>query len=729
MPGTIKHTTHPTRFRNVLQQMKRFTARPRVLHTALLILVVLAFVLSESLLGALAAQGDLDPTFGGGSGTMTADFGGNDQAFAMALQPDGKIVVVGQTNSDGDPNHTLSALARFNRDGLLDTTFGYGGQVITSLQPANYAYAVAVQADGKILTAGYGLADLTRYNSDGTLDTSFGNGGYTGTVIRADAIALLADGKILVGGYLDVSYHNSDFALARYNPDGTIDTSFGVGGKVSTEFLGGHDNIHALAIQSDGKIVAAGQSDCCGGYWFFALARYNSNGTIDTTFGNNGTVNTNLSPNDGNPYHRAYGVAVQADGKIIAVGGARHYGDTDSFAIVRYNPNGTLDSTFGSNGQVTNKFNGNASTAAAVALQRNGKFFVAGSANGFFALAHYNRDGSLDTDFGSAHNGQVLTQVFSSNTASAMALQPDGDVLLAGTTSLNNYDFAIARFQAKNANATAFDFNGDGKSDPSVFCPSDGNWRTLDSNGSINGRQWGLSSDKPVSGDFDGDGKTDVAVYRPGEGNWYIIKSSDGTVMLQNWGASADTPVPGDYDGDGKTDVAVYRPSEGNWYIRNSRDSSMTIKGWGTSTDIPVAGDYDGDGRADVAVYRPSEGNWYIITSADGFATIINWGTGTDKPVPADYDGDGRVDIAVYRPSEGTWYLRLWTNNVTVRGWGTSTDVPVPADYDGDGKADIAVWRPAEGTWYIINSSTNTMNTQYLGASGDVPVPSAYLPQ
>lgn len=279
-----------------------------------------------------------------------------------------------------------------------------------------------------------------------------------------------------------------------------------------------------------------------------------------------------------------------------------------------------------------------------------------------------------------------------------------------------------------------FDFDGDARTDISVWNPNTHNWSILQSGMSNTLRtviDWGNGSlgDISVPGDYDGDGKTDVAVFRPSEGNWYIIQSMTNTPTLVNWGQSGDRAVPGDYDGDGKTDVAVWRASEGNWYIRNS-GGAVSVRNWGGSGDQPVPGDYDGDGKTDVAVFRPSEGTWYITSSLLGTSRGQGWGSSTDRPVPMDYDGDNKTDLAVFRPSEGAWYvLQSGTGTPKVQNWGNSDDVPVPGFYDADGKADIAVFRPTEGNWYIINSANGTVTFQNLGMSGDVPAPSTNPPQ
>lgn len=273
------------------------------------------------------------------------------------------------------------------------------------------------------------------------------------------------------------------------------------------------------------------------------------------------------------------------------------------------------------------------------------------------------------------------------------------------------------------------DFDGDGKTDVSVYRPSDGNWYINNSGGGNRNQQLGQSGDRAVPGDYDGDRKADIAVFRAAEGNWYIIQSSDSSTAVRNWGASGDVPVAGDYDGDGKTDTAVFRPTEGNWYIRNSSDGSTRVQNWGISGDKLVPGDYDGDGKCDIAVYRPSEGNWYIIRSSNGAGLIQSWGISGDKPVPGDYDGDGKTDMTVFRPSEGNWYIRGSSSGGSVKNWGTASDTAVAGDYDGDGKTDVAFFRPSEGNWYIVRSGDGSVSVQSLGNSGDKPVPAAYIPE
>jgi uncharacterized delta-60 repeat protein len=385
-----------------------------------------------------ADGGALDSSFSGG-GKIATDFTGasEDEAYALAIQPDGRIVVSGTTSPDNEPNHYRAALARYNPDGTLDQSFGISGKVIATAPGLTQGFAVALQPDGKILTSGFGSGNVMRFNNDGSLDNSFGSSGVNGFLVYPYAMILQPDGKILVGGYLSVSYGRTDFALGRFNGDGTVDNSFGSGGKVTTDITGGHAEIHALALQPDGKIVAVGRADCCGNHYYAALARYNSNGTLDTGFGVNGKVFTQF--NSGSNYYSSLaGVAIQPDAKLLVVGSH----------IARFNSDGTLDSSFGSGGHIE-------AGASAIALQPDGRFLVGFGSSNSFALAHYNQDGSIDKSFGFIHRGMVITQIYGNNDGiSALALQPDGKVVAAGSGSRiasgNGFyadsDFALARY-------------------------------------------------------------------------------------------------------------------------------------------------------------------------------------------------------------------------------------------------------------------------------------------
>jgi hypothetical protein len=275
---------------------------------------------------------------------------------------------------------------------------------------------------------------------------------------------------------------------------------------------------------------------------------------------------------------------------------------------------------------------------------------------------------------------------------------------------------------AKNKPA---DFDGDGRTDISVFRPETGSWFVLSSsNSNFFGVAFGTASDVLAPGDFDGDGKTDFAVFRPENGTWYIqLRTS---FRAQQFGTAGDVPVPADYNGDGFTDIAVFRPSNGYWYILNSSGAPATqfrAEQFGTSGDRPVPGDFDGDGKSDLAVYRPSNGTWYLMQSRDGFAGA-QFGVAADRPAQADYDGDGKTDLGVYR--DGVWFLWQSQQGFGAAQFGIASDRPAPGDFDGDGKSDLAVYR--DGTWYLLQTTSGFAGLQF-GVAADRPVPSAYVPQ
>jgi uncharacterized delta-60 repeat protein len=313
------------------------------LHVGLLHLVLIS--------AATAAAGDLDTTFGG-NGKVTTRFAGDAQGHAVAIQTDGKIVVVGEAPlSPGQPASKF-AVTRYKPDGTLDDTFGGDGKVTTDFPTHSSAFGVAIQADGKIVVAGRAVRPgtpvfvfaVTRYHPDGTLDDTFSQNGKlrTGFEDRSapgDEVAIQPDGKIVVVGSVLSSPPGSDpfhrFAVVRYNPDGTLDDTFGGDGKVTTR-IGEGANGDSVAIQSDGKIVVAGTMQKPGfGQVMFALTRYNPDGALDDTFAGNGKLRTGFGGHPGEGRAGAEGVAVQPDGKIVAAGGLFIDDNTAKFALAQ----------------------------------------------------------------------------------------------------------------------------------------------------------------------------------------------------------------------------------------------------------------------------------------------------------------------------------------------------------------------------------------------------------
>ncbi len=423
-------------------------------------------------------NGTLDDSFDS-DGRLTTSFGtGGSSAQSVAIQADGKIVVLG----DGGISGKL-ILARYTEIGALDATFGANGSVAQTLGSGDEARAVAVQADGKIVVAGYSggnlNAVLTRFNVDGTLDVTFGvngrvieNGNQLPGGVTANAVALQPDGKIILAGH-----YNNDFAVWRYDANGAPDTTFGFGGRVTTnirEIAGApvsdtNDVINGIALQPDGRIVAVGNTSyevttsngIIGTALNFAVARYAPNGALDTSFNGRGVY---VSSN-GNG--EAYAVALQMDGKAIVAG--RRLSSVISMSVTRFNTNGTLDSTFDSDGTALVSFGGGFAIARSVIVQPDNRVVVAGSTNGGvapldFALARLNPDGALDPTFGTG--GKVTTDFNNaSDNALAVALQSNGKIVVAGVASPardsgGSPDFALARYNTNGTLDGTFGTNG-----------------------------------------------------------------------------------------------------------------------------------------------------------------------------------------------------------------------------------------------------------------------------
>lgn len=371
------------------------------------------------------SNGSLDNTFDG-DGKQSTIFGGKgDYGHSLALQSDGKIVVAGYTTILGLRQNF--ALARYNTNGSLDNTFGTGGKVSDSAGYENSAYATAIQSDGKIVVAGtsssysstvgdYYRFVLLRYNTNGTLDNTFDGDGRvlcdSGKNRDAFALAIQADGKMIVAGTID-----SNFALYRYNSNGSLDNTFGVSGKVITDIaITSLDIIYSLALQSDGKIIACGTTYNSSTNSDIALIRYNTNGSVDNTFGTAGKVITSVAAFD-----EGTSLAILSNGKMIVAGAA-----DDKFAVLRYNSNGSLDNTFDTDGKVSTAI-GTSAAGTSVAIQSDDKIVVAGVSDDDFAIARYNNStlGIANLSLASAQDFHVAPNPFSY----ATQLSFEGDML------------------------------------------------------------------------------------------------------------------------------------------------------------------------------------------------------------------------------------------------------------------------------------------------------------
>lgn len=395
---------------------------------------------------AQVVQQNLDPGFGEGGKVVLETSKSFKFIRAIALQPNGKIVVAGYFSGKSGQQAFIGQL---NADGTLNSNFGLSGFADVNFG-SGVATGVAVQPDKKILVAGrsgskFGLA---RFNKHGKPDLSFGESGvvttaFFGSFDQAFAMALQQDGKIVLAGSARNGSHEQ-FALARYNSDGKLDATFGIDGKVIVDFSSDTSQALAVALQEDGKIIAAGSSG--GGITTkndFAIARLNQNGDLDSTFGLAGKVTTDLSAGS---VDTAWDVIVQPDGRIVAVGEA-----SSTCALARYNNDGSLDLSFGNAGIVISSFFGAASCAFATAIQSDGKIIAGGYASnaifgdqGFdFALARYNRDGSPDLTFGTS--GTSTIDFFGdADTGTCVALQSDGKIVVAGSARRSNFKYSLA---------------------------------------------------------------------------------------------------------------------------------------------------------------------------------------------------------------------------------------------------------------------------------------------
>jgi len=662
----------------------------------------------------------LDPTFNGTGYRIHSINSEGSIGESVGIQPDGKIVLGGWTITSG--NLGSFAAMRLNTNGTLDTSFDSDGYAITTVANFNRGDTLLTQPDGKILLGGeryFGDSNddftILRYNTNGTLDNTFDGNGVAAPVVSGFSdehcydMALQPDGKIVMVGTTAADDNaQTNLAIMRLNTNGSLDTTFNGTGILIVTFQNVNESANAVVIQNDGKIVIGGFLNNT----FkndFLLMRFNPNGFPDTTFGSSGITITSVSSAN----NSINTMALQSDGKILAGG---------SGYIARYTADGILDNTFGNNGTRSAPHN-----VSKILVRGSDKFLVSGTLGGNVAVSRYNANGAIDTSFN--NTGTATANVPNNSCAGrSLAVQNDNKIVIGGDCTIsNNTRFAVFRLQEATAKGY-LDFDGDSKTDIGIFRPSAGEWwLNRSSTGVTVAAQFGQSTDKPVPADFTGDGKSDIAFWRPSTGEWFILRSEDGSFLSFPFGTSGDVPVAGDFDGDGKADAGVFRPSTNEWFISKSSGGTI-ITTFGVAGDVPVTADYDGDGKTDIAIYRPSAGQWWIQRSSNLSVVAAAFGNSTDKPVQGDYSGDGKADIAFYRPSTGEWFiLRSEDGSFYSVPFGASGDLPAPGDYDGDGKFDTAVFRPSSVTWFINRTTAGLLITSF-GAGGDQPLPNVFVP-
>lgn len=434
----------------------------------------------------MSPLGSLDPSFGS-EGRVTTILGASTQASALALQPDGKLVAAGSAIR-GDARDFL--LARYHADGTSDTAFGNSGIVTTDFGHDDVAVAVAIQDDGRLVVAGTtswagpkepltvkdtrggrrSQLALARYRLDGSLDHAFGVNGKVVSdhqeLFNTRALVVEPGGRLVIAGFFDaLGEAGTDWeesALVRYNPDGTLDTSFGEQGTArSVLVLGGGAvgaSAMALALRQDGMILLAGRTTVFGASSRFGrisarhlmLALYTAQGQWDDWFGNRGSLMTVFVDR----WSEGRAVLILPNGRI-AVAGVAYVADSGvrDFALARYEENGNLDGSFGYGGTLLTSFDGQKSEANALGVQPDGKLVAAGVVTDAetgaqsLALARYNDDGSLDTSFGGG--GKLVTSFGGSAVGHALVIQPDGKVVVSGTIATpEGTGFALARYLA-----------------------------------------------------------------------------------------------------------------------------------------------------------------------------------------------------------------------------------------------------------------------------------------
>jgi uncharacterized delta-60 repeat protein len=634
-------------------------------------------------------NGTLDNSFAG-DGIHTIDVGFNsDKGKDVAVQADGKIVVVGEANYD-------FTLIRFNPDGSLDNSFSGDGIAMADLFGfSDDATGIVIQNDGKLVVAGAttvanaGHMGVARFLPDGSLDNSFSDDGKTAILVgtfmsSVEAIALQSDGKIVLAGHtVDavINPGNIDFAIVRLNTNGTPDNSFSGDGKQNTDFGLLEDRANAVVVQNDGKIVAAGFTNSNSAY-AFALARYNTDGTPDNSFSGDGKVVTDIGPNSDIPY----ALALMADGKVVAGGAAFNTG----YAAVRYNLDGTPDNSFDEDGIVIGGIPGGYTVYNSSVVQSDGKILAAGftlvNANYHFAVARYNTDGSLDNSFSGDGKQVIAFLPDQDNFCFAMQLQDDGKIVLGGSGYNGGFfsDFALVRLNPDGSLDNSF--SGDGK----VLVDFRNSTEIVYS--------MGIQADGKivVAGPTSLNNTLDFALARFNTDGTLDNSFSDDGKVITDFGSDEETPNGMVIQPDGKIiAVGVY-----DW-LNPTANSAVAIARYNTNGELDTSFDFDGkvitnfsDGRdwaGPVALLQDGK-----IIIAGSLTTNNN-----DEFVLARYNSDGSLDnsfsgdgIVVFDggfPIEGPSAIAIQTDGKIIVGgnvYSSSKYDFIMIRFNADGTAD-----------------------------------------
>jgi len=600
----------------------------------------------------------------------------------------------------GVSSTSAARLFRLNPPGDADASFN------PNITRYGIVRSLAVQSDGKVVVAGNFIqlngverALIGRVNSDGTLDPTFDPG--TGFNQPPGRLVIQSDGKIIAAGNF-TSYNGSARpGLVRLNTDGSIDNSF------APAIVGG---VVTASVQSDGRILIGGNFTSIDSVARTGAARLSSAGVLDNVF----------NPIIGTPF--ISDIFQQSDGKIMVGGSFSGVNGFNRTAMVRLNDDGSLDMTFDSTG---------VGAITKIWRQPDGKYIVDGNnAN----LRRRNANGSSDNTFTSP---TLDTFGGSGRSVDAVIVQADGTLIVGGRFDTVNGITRrnLLRLTANGSVDRPFFPSGADAAVRAAVRQADGKVIIGGEFGKVGGVSRAGSARLTIAPyhavapfDFDGDGRADISVLRSSTNRWYELLSSNSTVAEETFGLAGDIPTPADFDGDGITDESIFRPSNGQWWYKSSINGSQVVNNLGVAGDIPRPSDFDGDGRADFVVFRPSTNTWRRFGSSVGLVADAVFGLAGDQPLVGDFDGDGKSDLAIFRPSSGDWWYAASSagNQFRTAHWGQNGDIPVPADYDGDGKTDHAIFRPSDGGWYIYNSGNGSFTILPFGLSSDRPVAADY---